>query len=358
MKKVDKPLDSVKTSKPTPSQAMATQIENSHFDDSLLHQNLPQFYRSILRQFRSTTATFALFNACSFLFFAVEIGLFLSSLPMMSHSLWLAAFLSAIFLSVFCYIVLLFYFQAKKPEQFLLLKDQFIASCASVVDTKAEQAPSHQMIASALFRLSSYLEGFEWQFYPIPRALEFCRRPLSMLFAICHSQDVLRFSETLLEGSVEEHLKQICLEPTSIEAHATLATTYIALSRLYANSNTRKRKEIDEEKHQNAVQLALEELEILNHYAPNDPWVHEMLAQGYRDLGRIEEETQEIETLLHLKPQDKELLFRIGVLYFKQKRNAEGLRIYEQLKEANYKRAEELILLYTRSTLYWTKFCP
>ena len=358
MEKLDKPVYPTGTSKfnfferyqPKTQVTMSTQLDGTHFDDSVFLQNLPQFYRSILRQFRRSTATFALFNACSILFFAAEIALFIPSLPVMGHSLILAVFLSAIFLSVFCYIVLLFYFQAKKPEQFLLLKDQFISSCAQTVGVPSGQSEHHQMIASALLKLASYLEGFEWQFYPIPRMLEPLRRPLSVLFALCHAQDVFRFSEGLLQGAIEEHLKQIRSSPTNLEAHASLANTYISLSRLYT-ANNRRKKELVEEKYRNATRLALEELEILDHYAPDDPWVHEMLAQGYHDLGMLAEESKEIEILLTLKPQDKELLFRIGSLYFKQRQNAKGLRIYEELKNAKYQKADELIAMYGNNHL-------
>lgn len=64
---------------------------------------------------------------------------------------------------------------------------------------------------------------------------------------------------------------------------------------------------------------------------------------GYRDLGMPEEETLEIETLLKLRPQDKEILYRLGALYFSQGLNAKGLRTYEELKKANFRKAEDLI---------------
>jgi hypothetical protein len=53
-----------------------------------------------------------------------------------------------------------------------------------------------------------------------------------------------------------------------------------------------------------------------------------------------------METLLTLRPQDKEILYQLGILYFNQGMNAKGLQTYEELKKANFKKAEDLISSY------------
>jgi lipopolysaccharide biosynthesis regulator YciM len=58
------------------------------------------------------------------------------------------------------------------------------------------------------------------------------------------------------------------------------------------------------------------------------------------------QEIQEYETLLKIVPHDKEVLFRLGILYFQQGHNARALRIYELLKKAKDTKAEELIAFY------------
>jgi tetratricopeptide (TPR) repeat protein len=139
----------------------------------------------------------------------------------------------------------------------------------------------------------------------------------------------------LLESAISEHLQQIRATPTDLEVHASLASTYVALSKI-----------LKDEKYKTTARLAIEEFRILSHYAPNDPWVHEQLAVGYRDLGMPEEEMREVETLLKLRASDKEILYRLGTLYFKQNMNAKGLQVYEELKRANFKKAEDLINSY------------
>ena len=73
---------------------------------------------------------------------------------------------------------------------------------------------------------------------------------------------------------------------------------------------------------------------------------YEQLAIGYRDLDMPEEEMREVETLLKLRAQDKEILYRLGTLYFKQGMNAKGLQIYEELRRGNFKKAEDLMSAY------------
>jgi tetratricopeptide (TPR) repeat protein len=91
---------------------------------------------------------------------------------------------------------------------------------------------------------------------------------------------------------------------------------------------------------------AIEELRILDAYAPNDPWVHSQLAAVYQDLGMIDKEIQEYEAILKLSPKDHDILFRLGVLYFSQGRNAQALNLYEKLKDLKESKAEELLSYY------------
>src|SRR5262249_13631206 len=158
--------------------------------------------------------------------------------------------------------------------------------------------------------------------------------------------------------SVEEHLKLVKCEPTNLEIHAGLANAYVMLSSLYADP--RKYSDYDEEKYIPAERLsqqmqakfrataerAIEEFKILNDYAPHDPWVHMQLAYSYHDLQMPHEEIREYEKVLSLHPEDKDILFKLGILYFQQGMNAKGLRIYEQLKEHHYQKAENLIKFY------------
>src|SRR5690606_1139767 len=125
---------------------------------------------------------------------------------------------------------------------------------------------------------------FESNFYKVPPIFSVFAKTISWFSSRCYSEDVYKMKLLLLHAAINEHLKQISATPTDLEVHASLANTYVALSRVYKNN------EEEEEKAKAASRLAIEEFSILSHYAPNDPWVHEQLASGYRDLGMPEEE--------------------------------------------------------------------
>lgn len=323
-----------------PAKPMSTQLDNEQaFDDAFFQHNLPQYYRAILRAFRQTIHSFVTFNILFLTLVGIELFLFFSFLPFLSQSALFAFALGGVFLTCFSYFVLLFYFQAKKPEQLNDLKNQFLQSCRQLLAVPPGEAQHHLSIADALCKLAAYLHDFEWNFYKIPRFLNPLSRFISKFSAYCYREDVFKMKLLLLQAAVGEHLNQIRVTPTDLEVHASLANTYVALSKIYLGA-------LLEDKYRTSARLAIEEFSILSHYAPNDPWVHEQLALGYRDLGMPQEEMREVETLLKLRSNDKEILYRLGLLYFKQGMSAKGLQVYEELKKANFKKAEDLISSY------------
>ncbi|MBU6446258.1 MAG: hypothetical protein KGQ49_02530, partial [Verrucomicrobia bacterium] len=316
---------------------MATHLEkNDPFDDSIFQNHLPQYYRAILNDFRKVAKGYVNFNLLFFAIFAAEICLFFFFLPFWMGSPLFAIALGALFLTCFSYFVLLFYHQAKKPEQLIHLRDQFLESCRQTLSVPAGEAGHHLSIADALSKLAAYLQDFEATLYKGPKLFT---RWTMRFSSYSYGEDVLKMKLLLLQASVDEHVRQVRITPTDLEVHASLAGTYVALSKVYKQAN-------QEEKYRMAARLAIEEFSILSHYAPNDPWVHEQLAIGYHDLGMAEEEMREVETLLKLRASDKEILYRLGHLYFRQGMNAKGLKIYEELKKGNFKKAEDLISSY------------
>ena len=318
---------------------MSTQLENNSFDSSGFQYHLPQIYRSILRDFRRTLQSLVMFNFFSIALIVFELVIFFSS-PMK------AIMLGALFLTAFSYFVLLFYYQSKKPEQLLQLREQFLQACRQHISLPIGEVQHHLSIAEALTKLVSYLTNFEANFY---RALSSIISLVGKFSSYCFCRDVFKMKRLLLQAAIEEHLKQIRVTPTDLEVHASLASTYVVQSLLYRDpirEKDQKNQLFLDESFRNSARLAIEEFRILNHYAPNDPWVHEQLALGYSQLDMPNEELAELEMLLKLRPQDKEILLRLGILYFRQGMNAKGLQVYEELKQSNFKRAGQLIASY------------
>lgn len=346
--------------------SMAAQLDNhltNHFDKDQFQEKLPQHYRTILSSFQKNSRSFVHFNLL-FLFLGVaQLSILSYLLIMMVDSVWVALSLGSLFLTSFTYLVLLFYYQARKPEQMSALLDRFVSSCRTSLGVPQGVALHHLSVAETLIKLSNYLSDYEWRFVKSPDFFNRFSRPVSRFSAYCYWHDVFRFKQLLLHAAIEEHLNQIRATPTDLEVHASLANSYVFLSEIYKEpkgkdeahprlKNYRKHAEEFDEKFKTAASLAIEEFQILNQYAPNDPWVHEQLAAGYRELDLPAEEIQEVEILLKLRPQDREILFRLGKLYFAQGMNAKGLQIFEELKKANFKKAEDLILSYGKTSRF------
>ncbi len=337
--------------------SMSTQLENGFdFDSDLYQQKLPQYYRNVLSNFQKCSRSFVRFNLLFSLLATLEISLFCVLLPVLTGSSLLAIVLGVLFLTIFSYLVLLFYYQTKKPEQLKAILQRFIASCRASLGPTPVGIIHHLSLADTLLKLSQYLQNYEYQLIQFPDFFPAFSRLISGFSARCYRRDVFQFKQLLLYTAIEEHLQQIRSTPTDLEVHASLAASYVALSKIYKEpkegepaSLYRKYAATFDEKFKVAASLAIEEFQILNYYAPNDPWVHEQLAAGYQDLNLYQEEIREVELLLKLRPQDKEILFRLGSLYFQQGLNAKGLQVYEELKKANFKKAEDLIAAYGRT---------
>lgn len=334
---------------------MAMQLDNEDRATVHFEQNLPLFYRSFLKKFKKVSRSFVNFNILFLAVATLEIVLFLTFFSFLAQSAILAYSLSAFFLTGFSYFVLLFYFQAQKPEQFALEIKRLIQSCKNLLPAHTTGAEGPLSVAQTLCNLSSYLQDFESNFYKLPSFLEFLSPMVSRFSASFYWKDVFAMKEMLLLSAVKEHLEQIKITPTDLEVHASLANTYICLSKLYCEpittdsvlSQRELRKQSPFQKQAKLYsQLAIEEFKILNHYAANDPWIHEQMALGFKNLNIPQEEIKEMEILLKLRPHDKEILFQLGTLYFKQGFNAKGLQVYEDLKRTHAKKAIELIALY------------
>ena len=173
-----------------------------------------------------------------------------------------------------------------------------------------------------------------------------------------HWEDVHAIREVLLQKSVQQHIELVKCEPTGMEAHTALANAYIMLSGLYVDNEKNDepsdehwqplkfRNSDMEKKFRRTAERAIEEFKIIGDYAPNDPWVHSQLAYSYRDLKMPEQEIKAYESLLRIIPEDKDTQYKLGILYFQQGRDAEGLQIYEKIKRTHLKKAESLITYY------------
>lgn len=330
----------------------------SQYNKTHLEDQIDRHSSDALDVFKQVTRQYALFHITFFSFAVLELVAFVLFFSFLTQTTIFAFSLAGLFLTVFTYFVLLFYFQAKKPEQLLEVRNGFLNACRSTMTFQKGSAEYHFTLSSALERLLSTLHRQEYTYYSLPESFQ-TLSPLMQKFSVwTHWKDLHQMKELLLLMIVKEQIEMIKLQPTDLEAHARLANTYLVLSKLYMDP--RKRSPDEEhlwvspdyalpqmlEKFKRASLRAIEEFKILDSYAPNDLWVHAQLATIYHNLAQPNEEMRAYEAILKVSPNEREVLFRLGVLYFENGLSAQALRFYEQLKKNNDTKADELIACY------------
>lgn len=324
------------------------------FNTALFEDRLGKSCAEALAAFKHITRWYAFFHIFFFTLGLTEVLSFLLFFSFFTKTSILAFSLAGLFLTTFSYFVLLFYFQAKKPEQLSQLRAFYLKICKETVPFQPATPEYHLALVHAIYRLVHDLQYQEYQYYSLPKFFESLRPVIEKFSVWTHWKDVHQMKEILLFVAIQELIDLIKSRPTDLEAHASLANAYLMLSKLYKAPEERPNSWIPpeyfsapmQEKFRNAANFAIEEFRILDHYAPEDPWVYAQLAAIYHDLHLPEEEIRAYETLLKISPDDKEVLFRLGVLYFEQGQNAKALQIYDLLKGTKADKAEALISHY------------
>lgn len=336
---------------------MAAYINTKQKTGTWSMESVLQQVAQSIAQFRYLTRRYALFHVIFFSFFICELIGLLLFFSLLAKSFLLATIVAATFLTAFSYFVLRFYFQTKKPEQFLNLRDSFIQNCQQLFSMNPDLQESRRGFLQALYRLIQGLEGQEFQYYQVPKSLE-ALAPLIQKFSVwCHWEDVHLMKELLHTYSLRTQLEWVKTHPTDLELHRGLATSYIALYKIYQDPATLEHpsysfiaKEYTSpemtQKFQKAAYCAIEELKIVLHYMPHDTHALTQLAETYHDIDQKEEERKTYEILLQLSPQENEIRFRLGVLYFQLGFMAQGLKVYDDLRKLNDPKSEQLIQHY------------
>lgn len=272
-------------------------------------------------------------------------------------SLMLAAAASLFALTLFIYLFLINHWRVRKMGALEAIQKKFMEGVEEQLTTCKEPLEHHLLVAGAAFRLTTRL--YHLLFKPLSLLKKGFFQKIAAVIRFSLRQPGLYFTkERLMKTSIDQHLELIKKEPTSVEAHTSLANTYIALAKLYKEPKDFESleafpflkeffsKPVMKEKSKSATALAIEELKILDDLAPNDPWVHAQLATCYHHLDLSEQEMREYEHLSLLRPADADILFRLGLLYFGLGMRAKGLKIYQKLVDLNADRAALLIEKY------------
>ncbi len=332
-------------------------------DKSFYHDQLNRVFDPALKQLDRTLARHIIFHAFFLFLCAAEIALLFIFFASMPHSSLIALSLAVVFFTFFAYFSARLYLKAKKPEKLYQILDQYLQGCKQIIQYQDNNPEHYLALANACCKLANRLHAREYTYFRVPTWVGSLIPGLEKFSCWCHWQDIQRMKELLLQTSVDEHIKLVKSQPTSLETHAALANAYVMLSGLYIDPRNMEGYEDDrwippekfnddsQEKFRTIAECAIEEFMIIEEYAPDDPWVHCQLAYSYHDLQMPLEEIKEYEAIQRLIPDDKDNLHKLGILYFQQGWNAKGLRVYEELKRAHYIKAESLIKYYGSKTI-------
>lgn len=309
---------------------------------------------SALNRFDSTLKKYFIFHAAFFMLAFSQIILFIYFFNSISQLALISVTLSGIFLTLFSYFILRAYWQTTKAQQLLEIKNDLIDELKTIFEYQEDLAECQISMSNALCKMAQSVIGKEYSYFMPPKGLVFTEGLLEKLSYWGYWKDCHQFMEMLLTSAVDEQIKLVKNEPTNPDTHTSLANTYILLTGLYALEHSQedidgfwgpsfKEREDMNYKFRIASERAIEELKILSNFAPNDPWIHEQLAYSYRDLQMPAEEIQEYELILRLMPNNAEIMYKLGVLYFEQGKNSLGLHLYEELRHTHYKKALLLI---------------
>jgi tetratricopeptide (TPR) repeat protein len=295
------------------------------------------------RSFQSCIRFYEIFHVSFISFLCLQLLAFLLFFSYFSKSLIAACGLALFFLTLFSYFVLLFFFQAKKPQQFSAIQLQLL-SFIPEEDTFLR--------SQILEEFEHFIAAKEVIFYR-SSCLISALAPMLQKFNIwMHWKHFQQMKEILLEESVQHLNSLVKKTPTSLEVHGKLAETYTKLCKLYLAP--KKLPWISPEYSSLAMkrnfqlysQKAIEEFKILEDLSDQDPWVVAGLAEIYRLQQKAEEEIFQCEKLLELTPNNSDVLLQLGILYFQKGHASKGLKIYELLQRDDVNKAQELIDYY------------
>jgi hypothetical protein len=172
---------------------------------------------------------------------AAEILMLLFGLSTLAEYALVSTALSALFATLFAYLILRLYTQAKKNEQIKDLLNTYIGKLQTLADFQDDHPECNIFIANGCCKLADVLKDQEYSFFKSSTIFS-CLRPLARkLSYYCYWQDIAHMRESLLQSSITEQIKWVKSAATDVEAHLSLANAYVLLSRLYSSlSNQQK----------------------------------------------------------------------------------------------------------------------
>ena len=300
------------------------------------------FLDETLRSFKKLTKRYAAFHLIFFTLFFLQLIALILFMPFFAKTLSVAIGVATTFLTVFLYFVLRFYLQIRKPEELSSLRDQFLGNITITSSWSPEPLyPIYQLIHKLQAPKHTTFKPFA---------------PLAEKFTLwCHWDSMQWMQEELHLHAIRTLLNWVKLYPLDLELHRTLAGAYTALYQIYllpqnAHPLLERKRPFLQPLFEKAAVAAVEELKIILHSLPEDTWALTQLARVYHSLRRPDEERATYEMLHRLHPDDPDIHYALGRLYFSLGLPSHALPLYNALLQEGHPLAEQLIACYAISS--------
>lgn len=325
---------------------------------SSFHKILELHCLSGLKHVRKVLRSYVLFHCIFTLLLTGEL-FFLITLYFLEKTTSLFAIgIFSLILSVFSYLILLFYFQAKKPEQFKQLKEWFLSICKKSIPEDLSQIDYHLFLAQSLYTFATFFQAKELPLYFASFPITSFQRLMKKCCYLWHWKDFQKIKEILLLDCIYQHLALLKHEPTNLEVHASLGNSYLTLASVYKSMHREtlthqqplSLEELQEEllkKFKSSISKAIEEYKIIRVSTDHeDPWVLVQLATCYHELEMYDKEIELFEKILEISGSNHDVMSRLAYLYFQEGRNAQGFKLYKVIKENAPEKAAQLFDYY------------
>ncbi len=312
-----------------------------------------KFFKKILR-------SHLLFHVCSLsVLVCTALCVFLFSAPLQNLTL-LPIFISLLTLSTFTYFALIFYFQSKKNDQIQHLVTWFVSISKKAIGSEFSYLEHYLSVAGGLYHFAHSVSVKSMPLYNKTYALPSLKKISKKLAIWIYAKDFYKLKEFLMIECIKEHLELLRYEPTHLEVHGSLANSYLALAKIYKQSNILESSDqfafdaLSENikvKFINSLNHAIEEYQILSAELPDDPWVLMQLGICFHELKDYENEIICFEKILETSENNHAVMVRLAKLYFAQKKHSHGFKLYKMLRDQEVEGIDELIDNYIESAL-------
>lgn len=330
---------------------------------SSFHKILELHCLSGLKHFKKVLFSYVLFHFLFIIAFILETAFLMTLYFLEKTSSLFAIGIFSLILSVFSYLVLIFYFQAKKPEQFKQLKDWFLSVCKKSMPEEMSQSDYHLFLAQSMYTFASLFHAKELPAYLSSFPIVSFQRLMKKCCYLWHWKDFQKIKEILLLDCIYQHLALLKHEPTNLEVHASLGNSYLTLASVYKSMHRESLSQqeplsLDDLKEEflknfkGSISKAIEEYKIIRESShpdeshQDDPWVLAQLATCYHELELYDKEIEHFEKILEISESNQEVMTRLAYLYFQEGRNAQGFKLYKIIKEIDPKKAADLFDYY------------